>query len=215
MITNDDIKKVEDNVIGIFKQGVKKAEISWTNAPLNIIDCVLSLNRKYYATVKPRVEIFKKNRPECKSILDLINLFEEYNLDFDNFTLQELNLRHGDRGRIIYEVSKYLQQELKDIEGIDEIEKLKKWAINARPGDASFIGIKGFKISGFQYLRMLFGAQTAKPDVHLINYVSEIIGYKIDDIQTLFILEKIAKDNNLPLRDLDSEIWSKRAHLAK
>ena len=29
------------------------------------------------------------------------------------------------------------------------------------------VGVRGFGLAGFQYMRMLFGAQTAKPDIHI------------------------------------------------
>jgi hypothetical protein len=51
--------------------------------------------------------------------------------------------------------------------------------MSVRPGDSYFLGIKGFKLSGFQYLRMLFGAQTTKPDVHIVKFISEIVGRKV------------------------------------
>jgi hypothetical protein len=67
--------------------------------------------------------------------------------------------------------------------------------------------VPGFGLGGFQYLRMLFGAQTTKPDVHIIRFVSEAIGRKIADIKALYLLERAAKQAGLPIRELDITIW--------
>jgi hypothetical protein len=210
MMSLDELQKVERDLTQRLKTGIG-ASINWAYPSLNIIDCVLSLNRQYEKAVRPRVEFFRKKHPDCNSVAELIHLIHSYKGNFEKFTLENLNLKHAERGRIINDVCKYLEQELSDIVGENEMDKLNNWANDVRPGDSYFVGVKGFGLSGFQYLRMLFGAQTAKPDVHIINYVSDIIGRKVTDIEALYILEKAAKKNNLPLRDLDFSIWQERS----
>jgi hypothetical protein len=63
----------------------------------------------------------------------------------------------------------------------------------AGPGDYLSVAARGFGLAGFQYLRMLFGAQTTKPDIHIIRFVSTIIGRKVTDVQALYLLERTAK----------------------
>jgi hypothetical protein len=63
---------------------------------------------------------------------------------------------------------------------------------------------------GFQHLRMLFGAQTTKPDVHIRNFVSEVIGRKVNDYTALALLEQASAQTNLPLHEVDGAIWSER-----
>lgn len=58
MITLEDLNKVELDLVEKSKLGIPEAKYSWSNSPLNIIDCVLSLNRKYETMVKPRVQFF-------------------------------------------------------------------------------------------------------------------------------------------------------------
>jgi hypothetical protein len=58
---------------------------------------------------------------------------------------------------------------------------------------------------------MLFGAQTTKPDVHIRNFVSEVIGRKVNDQLALALLEQAAANANLPLREVDGAIWRERA----
>ena len=188
-------------------------QFSWNNPSLNILDCVLSLNRNYYSMVKPRLDRFKDNHPDCFSIEDLIDLFQDYKCNYGEFTVRELDYNHADRGRIIFEVAEYLLKEISKDDSGTQIEKLEKWAINAKPEDAYTTGIKGFGLAGFQYLRILFGAQTAKPDVHVINYLSNIIDRKLSNIGALNLLEKAAPFTGIPIRELDLAIWEYQSSL--
>ncbi len=95
--------------------------------------------------------------------------------------------------------------------GQTERERLHHWAISVCPGDYASLGIAGFGLSGFQYMRMLFGAQTTKPDVHIQRFVSEIMGYSVNDYKALLLLEQAAQIANVPLRDVDNAIWKERA----
>ena len=88
---------------------------------------------------------------------------------------------------------------------------MENWAEWTRPGDYLAVGVKGFGLAGFQYLRMLFGAQTTKPDIHIMRFVAEHIGRPVTDIQALYLLEKAARLAGLPLRELDAAIWESRA----
>ena len=97
-------------------------------------------------------------------------------------------------------------------DGANEWERLQVWASSVQPGDYPSVGVKGFGLSGFQYMRMLFGVQTTKPDVHVIRFVSEAVGRSVTDVQALFLLEQAAKAANLPLREVDGAIWEAGAH---
>jgi hypothetical protein len=73
-------------------------------------------------------------------------------------------------------------------------------------------GFRGFGLAGFQYLRMLFGANTTKPDVHVRQYVSEAVGRRrVSEVEALNLLERAASDAGIGLRDLDTTIWEKSA----
>jgi hypothetical protein len=58
---------------------------------------------------------------------------------------------------------------------------------------------------------MLFGAETAKPDVHIRRFVEQAVGHPINDARALTLLEMAAKRLNWNLRALDNEIWELRA----
>ena len=190
-----------------YPNTIINSNYGWNYPSLNILDCVLSLNRRYNEFAKPRVVGFNEKNPNCVLIEDLINVFQKYKCNYGEFTIKELDYNHAERGRIIYEVAQFLLNEISENKNGTQIEKLEKWAKNAKPEEAFILGIKGFGLSGFQYLRMLMGAQTTKPDVHIKNYLSNIIGRKLSDIEALNLLEKAASITGLPLRELDYEIW--------
>ena len=71
--------------------------------------------------------------------------------------------------------------------------------------------IRGFGLAGFQYLRMLFGANTTKPDLHIRRYVGHCIGEPVTDMRALQLLEPAAKEAGISLRDFDTTIWERSA----
>jgi hypothetical protein len=54
---------------------------------------------------------------------------------------------------------------------------------------------------------MLFGANTTKPDTHILRYVANRIGRPVFDIAALQLLEHAAAEAGVSLRDLDTTIW--------
>ena len=64
---------------------------------------------------------------------------------------------------------------------------------------------------GFQYLRMLFGANTCKPDLRIRQWVGEALGRKVSDIVALKLMEGAALEAGVLLRDADTTIWEMKA----
>jgi hypothetical protein len=187
----------------------------WTaSAAAKVIDCVLSLNRDYYGQVLPRVNAFVAAKPEISSLRDLRTLIDSYPSPYD-FLEAELRLRFAARATILSQIIDFLLEELENYPGGNDQERLERWAADARPGDYIATGVRGFALSGFQYLRMLFGAQTTKPDIHIIRFVSEAIGRTVTDIQALYLMERAARRLDIPLRNLDALIWEQRAGTPK
>jgi hypothetical protein len=71
----------------------------------------------------------------------------------------------------------------------------------------SALGIRGFGLAGFQYLRMLFGANTTKPDIRICAWVAAAVGHPISPIRALRLLERAAPEACVYLRDVDTTIW--------
>ena len=183
----------------------------WSNPPaVKVIDCVLSLNRKYDGFVVPRLRTFMNNHPDTQRVVELVDLMDSYPTPHA-FMQQELNYNHEDRANILRSVVRYVCTIVEGASTTSEEDVLKQWAIHAKPQDYRTPNIKGFALAGFQYLRMLFGAQTTKPDKHIIRFVSDILNRKVSDVKSLYLLEAASKRIGLPIRTADNFIWNRGA----
>ena len=190
------------------------AFLAWQNAPLNVLDCVLSLNRQYEKFCLPRVERFEDRRPDIQELPAFRELMLSYPTPL-KFSEVELSYRDEGRALVLLGVTEYLLRALDafpptsgELPGPEsEMARLTAWARSVTPEDAWSTGVRGFALAGFQYLRMLFGVQTAKPDIHIRRFVSEAVGREVSDSESLTLLETAATQQNLPLADLDYSIW--------
>lgn len=185
-------------------------EYGWPgNSALCVMDAVLSLNRNYESLVRPRVKLFRNAHPEIVSLHDLDNLMSKYP-ELGDFFVTEINLRYPEREQILRDVVKYLREEVLLNDADDEWETLSKWAADVHPGDYSIMGVNGFAIAGFQYLRMLFGVQTTKPDVHITGFINDTLGRNVKPDQSVYLFEKAARMAGMPIREIDNKVWETR-----
>jgi hypothetical protein len=205
-----DIEKLVQVMTTKFPEPLQTENLSWPAPSLNVIDCVLSLNRDYLKFVRPRVKRFRERNPHVHSLAELAKLIRSFSSPLD-FSIDELDYRDTNRAQTLLGVTEYLIDELQDHEGSNEADRLASWARQARPGDYLLVSVKGFALAGFQYLRMLFGAQTTKPDRHIRRFVGSVVGHTVTDIQAVLLLEKAAKRIRIPLRDIDAQIWKELA----
>ncbi len=202
-----DIDRIAAILSQRFGHVAVRADYGWQgNSALTVLDCVLSLNRRYDAFVLPRVKAFAQQYPEVTTLVHLSAMFARYP-EIGQFCREALNYNDAKRERTIRGVVDYLLTIGPSYPGSSEWERLTAWAQKTRPADAASIGVKGFGLAGFQYLRMLLGAQTTKPDIHIIRYVSEMVGRRLKDWEALLLLEQAAAKAGLPLREVDGEIW--------
>jgi hypothetical protein len=182
----------------------------WLSPPLDVLDCVLSLNRQYETFCLPRVTAFAAARPEVKTLADLCALIESYPTPLD-FSITELNYRDERRAVTLLGVIRFLITIQGRYEGVTESERLAQWALAAKPEDTWDVGVAGFGLAGFQYMRMLFGAQTAKPDIHIRRFVSEALGRPVGDEEALRLLELAATSIGRSAAGLDYAVWLQRS----
>jgi hypothetical protein len=210
-----DSQKVSEKLKVSFPDGPKRDEQSgWLVPPLDVLDCVLSLNRDYDRFCFPRVEKFKHNNPEVDTLQGLLDLIRRYPNPLE-FSIQELNYRHEARAVILVQVLEFLIGVQAKFPGSSEGSRLREWAIAAQPADYQDLGIRGFGLAGFQYMRILFGAQTVKPDVHICRFVSDAVERSVGDVEALTLLEIASKHLGWPLGDLDYAIWDKLARSSR
>ena len=181
---------------------------------VRIIHCVLSLNRKYEEFVAPRLKTFKDKHPEIQHVEDLAQFITSYSTPHA-FMHEELNFNYEDRANTLQSVVEFVCKIVEEMPNVPEEDVLKQWAIQASPQDYQKLNIRGFGIAGFQYLRMLFGADTIKPDIHIIRFASKILERNVTDIESILLLEAAAKHIGLSARAVDRYIWKRGSQSSK
>jgi hypothetical protein len=129
----------------------------WQTRPLNVLDCVLSLYRRYQSFCYPRVLEFSERRREITTLAGLRRLIGDYPTPLA-FITEELDYRDERRAITLFGITDYLLTAQQDHAGTTEQERLESWARGAKPEDCWNVGVRGFGLAGFQYMRMLFGA---------------------------------------------------------
>lgn len=188
----------------------------WTQAPaVRVIDCVLSLRKPYATVVLPRVQGFAERFPAVTGCAQLRELIESYESP-SHFHSDALRMQSPKKAAMLVGVLDYLLDVTSRFEGGSELERLEAWAKWVRPGDHLMLDVDGFKLAGFQYLRMLFGAETVKPDVHILRYVESALGRPIAgkpsrEVQAVYAMERAGELLDRSVRALDVAIWSELA----
>ena len=151
-----------------------------------------------------------KNHPDTQRVVELVNLMDSYPTPHV-FVKQELNYNHEDRANTLQSVARHVCSIVEGVPIASEEAVLKQWAIQAELQDYRTLNIRGFGLAGFQYLRMLFGAQTTKPDIYIRRFVSDILNRKVSDVKSLYLLEAASKRIGLLIRTADNFIWNRGA----
>ena len=177
---------------------------------IKVIDCVLSLRKSYDRFVIPRLKNFRNKHPDTQRINSLAYLMASYPSP-EAFMISELNHNSKVKPKMLQEVVNFVCQIVERSPQVSEEDVLKQWAIQAKPQECYGLNIKYFKLAGFQYLRMLFGADTTKPDVHIIRFLSDILNRNVSDIESLFVLEAASERVGVSVRAVDKYIWNRGA----
>jgi len=189
----------------------QSSDRAWQRAAaLRVIDCVLSLNRTYDSFVVPRLDRFERRQPTIRTIPELQGLIAAF-ASAPEFVSRCLDYNDSARAVTLAKVVDWLAGIANGGDCDAQMSNLTRWATSAKPEDHLKLGIAGFGVGGFQYLRMLFGANTTKPDVHIQRYVSSSVGHRVSDLQALALLEAAATEAGVRLRDLDTTIWEASA----
>ena len=180
------------------------------SAAVRVIDCVLSLNRRYDSFVVPRLDEFESSHPEVRTVGDLKDLIARHRSP-SLFVMECLQYHDVSRSETLVNVVDWLLTVAGSGDHNAQLSKLQSWAENSKPDEYTRLGISGFGLGGFQYLRMLFGANTTKPDIHIRRYVATCVGHPVSDIQALRLLELGAREVGVSLRDVDTTLWERSA----
>ena len=186
--------------------------VFYSHSPaVKVINSVLSLGINYEKVVRPRLRTFRENNPDVGQVSELAAFIACYPTPID-FLTQELNYRHKPKNimkaNAIHSVVNYLGGIIKESPAVSEEEVLEQWAIQAKPEDYRSLGIKGFKLAGFQWLRMLFGADTTKPDVHIKRFLRDALNREVSGTDSIELMEAVAADLKVSVRAVDRIIWN-------
>jgi len=193
------------------------------NAALKVLDCVLSLNRRYDEFVVPTLQDFKKRNPTVISLSDLDNLKNSLGGAYD-FFCRELGYYDYDRAQVFDLVLTYLIKAIPQFTGCNELESLRLWATGTKPtGYEQMLYVegvgpcrpKGFAIAGWQYLRMWFGADTCKPDRHIVQFLKDTLRRNVNPANAVELMEITAPLAGLAVREADHRIWSNYSKKSK
>lgn len=181
---------------------------TYSNAVLICIDAVLSINRQYYKFVVPRIIYFQEKYSYINTLNKLIEVIEQENIiGFSKYW----NYKHDQRALTLYELTKKLIDITNEYKELDELSALKKWATEVSPLDYKQFNVNGIGLATFQYIRMMLGAKTVKPDVHIKKIITEILNEKINDAQIITLFEKACDDLELDISVVEHSLWLQSA----
>ncbi len=197
-LSNIDIDNIEKKSLGNYE-----------NAVLVCLDSVLSINRKYYTFVVPRIIYFQNKYPNITRLGDLIKLIDDVGIE----GFKECwNYNHPDRVKILYDLCNRLIKISNLYEDKNELISLRKWADHSSVSNYDDFRVAGIGFTTFQYIRMLLGANTVKPDVHIKNKISEIVGRKVNDRYAVELFESVCNELKLNIADVEHYIWKNNAN---
>lgn len=173
----------------------------YDNPALTLVDAVLSINRNYNNFVKPRLEIIKTS-----SISSFDELKEELDKGDKQF-MEFWNYQHLQRVLLLKDLLEFFTKIKKENNLNSDIEALNFWANQSSVAGFSKWNIKGIGFTTYQYLRMLCGSDTVKPDVHISRIIEDAIGKRLSPKDNVLIIEKISKQMDVSARSLDHAIW--------
>ena len=183
-----------------------------------IIDCIYSLQARYYSVTVPIVKRYADKYMNGDSLatgdnlIDFINHIDEAG-GCEKFAQDLLKNRQKLNGRlkseVCYELAKKLRilkiETKEDFRNYKEIELL----------EIVISSVKGIGSAALNYLFMLAGdPNRCKPDVHVHHCIVDACGKDISDDDCQILLKEaveIIKINypNITVRNLDNIIWNK------
>ena len=181
---------------------------------VKVVDSVLSLRRPYRTVVKKRLDAFQKNNPDVIQVSDLVRLMARYDTPYD-FLKAELDFRSEIKATAIDNVVDKLCDIINESPSVSEEDAIRQWALRATPEGYCVWKIKNFAIAGFQWLRILFGADTSKPDTRVLKFLSKTLGEtfssnsKKKKLEAVDLIEEAAaqSESEFSARDIDRIIW--------
>lgn len=144
----------------------------WTgdNPVLMLSDAAgTTTGQNYFFHVKPSVEAFRERFLESGRVDSMDSLSK---LDPDEDDLVQI-FEAGRKRHVLIEGARVFA----DFAGTSDLDRLQRWARNADPLNYSedpFGSIRGVGLRTFQYLRMVAGVDTVKPDIQVKRFIEAL-----------------------------------------
>lgn len=167
----------------------------------------------YKNIVKPAVEAFRDEFVDSGKVTTFEDMIElEHDSEF------EAAFRIG-RPNIAYDVPGVLLENADEED--DDLALLQSWAENADPKryvDDPVGAVKGIGLATFQYLRMIAGANTVKPDIQVRRFIEELEAehpsFDLDSSSSIAVLEScewLASRSTYSMIEIDQIAWWKNS----
>ena len=183
---------------------------------VKVINSVLSLGMGY-KKVEPKLDAFQKNNPDVIQVSELADFMTRYQEPIDLLTQEFRYNRHKPKNirkaNAINSVCEKLCDIINASPSVPEEDAIRQWALRAKPKCYRVWDIKEFRIAGFQWLRMLFGADTSKPDTHILNFLADTLNEKFPQtsdkkkLEAVELIEETSAHSEFSARDIDRTIW--------
>ena len=200
--------KIEGRTITIGELAQEEAKsIEAENAAVALVTTVLAMSQRWYETAKPRVERFKSNYPNVRTLKDLQVLLDSMSEKEFCKTVLGINVRKTPfwRYEMLREFVKTFSEYKKKNPLDDDWEAMRDWArrVDTNNIKKDTVGkIDSVNIATVQNLRLLCGIDTVKPDVHVKKVLKEIgIGNEVEVVE---LLSEVTGYSSL---ELDQTFW--------
>ena len=183
---------------------------------VKVINSVLSLGMDYRRVVEPKLDAFQEKTSDVRQVTELAAFIEEdYQTPID-FLNKEFNYKPKPKSirkaNAINSICEKLCGIINASPSVPEEDAIRQWALQARPEEYHIWNIKEFRLTGFQWLRVLFGAGTSKPDRRILNFLSDTLNEKFPDsdkkkLEAVDLIEEASEHSKFSARDIDRIIW--------
>ena len=159
----------------------------WAKTPAEaLVNTVLAIRQKWKETVEPRLDAFRKNYSDIKTIYDLkalVDSMDEYDFCKNVFDMR-VTKSPNKRYQLLKDMIATFIKHQKEKGFKSDYEAMRDWAQKCDLSnlESDIIGrLPNVGLATVQNLRICLGVNTLKPDVHIKNALKEIgLGNDVD-----------------------------------
>ena len=183
---------------------------------VKVLNSVLSLGMDYRRVIEPKLDAFQDKTPDVRQVTELAAVIKDYETPID-FLSKEFNYKPKPKSirkaNAINSICEKLCGIINASPSVPEADAIRQWALQAKPEGYHIWNIKEFRLTGFQWLRVLFGADTSKPDKHILNFLADTLNEKFPQtsekkkLEAVDLIEEASAHSEFSARDIDRIIW--------